>query len=329
MVFVWSVLKFLKNQGVRTKTPKKRNLAIEEREAREKREPQASQATETRGEKHKQWREKSTQSTRRHNEANVAKATQASKLRVWWVACSPCSRAARARRAFGAGTFREFLERFCSELSGSIQGKAAKNAARSDGKHEERSTKNGEENQSKAPGGTTKQMAQRGESIVSMKIASVVGGVQPLLARAGCSKMPRAPQIIPKSLPEASRHLPELTLALLGLILPLLGVIWGLLGLILDLLRLPLGLLGRSWGSPGTLRGPSGEPLGNPKASQIAPGGSPGGPPLLSLFLAPFWDPFWVHFGTPRTSKNKVFVWRVCHFSKNRGVRKKHLKMET
>jgi len=112
MVFVWSVLKFLKNQGVRTKTPKKRNLAIEEREAREKREPQASQATETREEKHKQLREKPTQSTRRHNEANVAKATQASKLRVWWVACSPCSRAARTRRAFGAETFREFLECF-------------------------------------------------------------------------------------------------------------------------------------------------------------------------------------------------------------------------
>ena len=45
-------------------------------------------------------------------------------------------------------------------------------------------------------------MAQRGESIVSMKIASVVGGVQPLLARAGCSKMPR------KSLLNRSRKLP-------------------------------------------------------------------------------------------------------------------------
>ena len=47
-----------------------------------------------------------------------------------------------------------------------------------------------------------------------------------------------ASEILPKSLPEASRDLPELTLALLGLILPLLGVIWGLLGLILDLLGL-------------------------------------------------------------------------------------------
>ena len=48
-------------------------------------------------------------------------------------------------------------------------------------------------------------MAQRGESIVSMKIASVVGGVQPLLARAGCSKMPR------KSFPNRSRKPPGRT----------------------------------------------------------------------------------------------------------------------
>ena len=34
--------------------------------------------------------------------------------------------AARARRAFGAGAFREFLERLFSELSGSILGKAEK-----------------------------------------------------------------------------------------------------------------------------------------------------------------------------------------------------------
>ena len=58
-----------------------------------------------------------------------------------------------------------------------------------------------------------------------------------------------ASEILPKSLPEASRDLPELTLALLGLILPLLGVIWGLLGLILDLLGLSWALLGRSWGT--------------------------------------------------------------------------------
>ena len=40
-----------------------------------------------------------------------------------------------------------------------------------------------------------------------------------------------AAEILPKSLPEASRDLPELTLALLGLILALLGVIFPLLGL--------------------------------------------------------------------------------------------------
>ena len=131
-----------------------------------------------------------------------------------------------------------------------------------------------------------------------------------------------ASEILPKSLPEASRDLPELTLALLELILALLGVIWSLLGFILDLLGLTLNLLGRSWGSPGALWGASGELLGPPRASKIAPGGSPGGPPHQSLMLAPFWGSFWLHFGTPRASKNKVFVWRVLHFSKNRGVRK-------
>ena len=122
--------------------------------------------------------------------------------------------------------------------------------------------------------------------------------------------------ILPKTLPEASRDLPKLTLALLGLILPLLGVIWGLLALILDLLGLTLSVLGRSWGSPGALWGASGELLEPPKASQIAPGGSPGGPPHRSLIFEAFWEPFWLHFGTPRSSKNKVFVWRVLHFSK-------------
>ena len=28
---------------------------------------------------------------------------------------------------------------------------------------------------------------------------------------------------------------------------------------------------------------------------------------------------FWLHFGIPRTSKNKVFVWKVVHFPKNRA----------
>ena len=88
----------------------------------------------------------------------------------------------------------------------------------------------------------------------------------------------------------------------------------------------PGALLGLSWDALGTLWRASGELLGPPKASQIAPGGSRGGPPLRSLILAPFWDPFWVHLGTPQTSKNQVFVWRVLHFSKNREVRKRHQK---
>ena len=160
-------------------------------------------------------------------------------------------------------------------------------------------------------------MAQRGESIVSMKIASVVGGVQPLLARAGCSKMPR------KSFLNRSRKLPGTSRSSLwpswGSICPS----WGSFGA-------SWGSFWTSWGSLwdalGTLWGASGELLGPPKASQIAPGGSPGGPPLLSLILAPFWEPFWVHSGTPWSSKNKVFVWRVLHFSKNREVRKTHQK---
>ena len=138
-----------------------------------------------------------------------------------------------------------------------------------------------------------------------------------------------ASEILSKSLPEAARDLPELTLALLGLILTLLGVIWGLLGLMLGLLGVMLGLLGRSWALLGRSWGASGSLLDPPRPSKIAPGGSPGGPPHRSLILAPFWGSFWLHFGTPRTSKNVVFVWRVCHFSKKRGVRKNTLKNKT
>ena len=83
-------------------------------------------------------------------------------------------------------------------------------------------------------------------------------------------------------------------------------------------------------GAPGALPGRSREPLGSllgpPKTSKIAPGGSPGGPPHWSSIFEAFWGSFWLHFWTPRTSKNKVFVWRVLQFSKNRGVAKKHLK---
>ena len=84
-----------------------------------------------------------------------------------------------------------------------------------------------------------------------------------------------------------------------------------MLGLILAL----LGLL------PGSFREPLGSLLGLPKPSQIAPGSSPGGPPHRSCFFQAFWVSFWLHSGTPRTSKNKVFVWRVLHFLKNQGFR--------
>ena len=130
-----------------------------------------------------------------------------------------------------------------------------------------------------------------------------------MLARAGCSKMPR------KSFLNRSRKLP-------GTSRSSLWPSWG-----------SFCPLWASWGAPGALLGRSGEPLGSlldpPRPSNIAPGGSPGGPPHRSLILAPFWGSFWLHFGTPRTSKYVVFVWRVCHFSKKRGVRKNTLKTET
>ena len=77
-----------------------------------------------------------------------------------------------------------------------------------------------------------------------------------------------ASEILPKSLPEASRDLPELTLALLGLILSLLGVIWGFLGLVLDL----------SWDAPGVLPGRSREPLGSFLGVQKLPEALPEAP---------------------------------------------------
>ena len=111
--------------------------------------------------------------------------------------------------------------------------------------------------------------------------------------------------------------------------MPLLGVIWGLLGVIFDLLGLTLNLLGLSWRSRGALESPWGASWALQKTPKIAPRGSPGGPPHRSLIFEAFWELFWLHFGTPRRSKSKVFAWKVCHFLENRGVRKKHLKMET
>ena len=65
-------------------------------------------------------------------------------------------------------------------------------------------------------------------------------------------------EILPKSLPEASRDLPELTLPRLEHILALLGVIWGLQGLMLG-----WGSFWASWGAPGRSWGGLGEPLGS------------------------------------------------------------------
>ena len=132
----------------------------------------------------------------------------------------------------------------------------------------------------------------------------------------------KALEILPESLPEASRDLPELTLALLGLILTLLGssgASWGSCWAILGLLGRSWALLGRSWGA-------SGEPLGPSKTLQNRSRRLSRRPPAPELdfgsILAPFWGSFWLHFGTPRTSKNKVFVWKVLHFSKNpRGLK--------
>ena len=162
------------------------------------------QRRKTRGEKHKERREEPEQSTRRHHEANVARASRASRLRVWWVACSPCSRAARARRAFGAGTFREFLERFCSELSGSIPGKAAKTccAQRRKTRGEKHKERREEPEQStrrhhEANGPTWREHREHEDC--------ECGGWRAALARAR-RLLENASEILPKSLPEASRE---------------------------------------------------------------------------------------------------------------------------
>ena len=124
-----------------------------------------------------------------------------------------------------------------------------------------------------------------------------------------------ASEILPKTLPEASQSSLWPSWGLLGVIWGLLRVIWGLLRLILD-------LLGLSWRSRGALGSRWGASWALQKPPKIAPRGSPGGPPHRSLIFEPFWEPFWLDFETPRTSKNKVFVWKVLHFSKNRGVGK-------
>ena len=119
-----------------------------------------------------------------------------------------------------------------------------------------------------------------------------------------------ASEILSKSLPEASRDLPELTLALLGLILALLGVIWDMLGSCWASWRSFWAscALGSLWGPSKTL------PNRSRRLSR--------GPPHRSLILAPLWGSFWLHFGTPRTSKNMVVVWKVSFFEKSRGSKR-------
>ena len=167
-------------------------------------------------------------------------------------------------------------------------------------------------------------MAQRGESIVSMKIASVVGGVQPLLARAGCSKMPR------KSFLNRSRKLPGTSRSSLwpswGSFCPS----WGSFGASWGSFWTSWGSLWASWGAPGALLGRSGDPLGSlwgaSWASKSLPNRSrrlsrrPPAPQLdfgsiLGAILAPFWDP-------PDLQKQGFRVEGVAFFEKSRGSEK-------
>ena len=111
-----------------------------------------------------------------------------------------------------------------------------------------------------------------------------------------------ASEILPKSLPEASRDLPELTLALLGLLFALLGVMLGLLR---------------------ALSGASGEPLGPSKTFQNRSRRLSRRPPapeldfgsILGGMLAPFWDP-------PELKKRGFRVEGVAFFEKSKGFEK-------
>ena len=160
-----------------------------------------------------------------------------------------------------------------------------------------------------------------GESIASMKIASVVGSVQPLLARAGCSKMPR------KSFPNRSRKLPGSSRSSLwpswGSFCPS----WGSFGASWGSFWTSWGSLWASWGAPGALLGRSGEPLGSlwgaSWASKSLPNRSrrlsrrPPAPQLdfgsiLGAILGPFGDP-------PDLEKPGFRVESVAFFEKSRG----------
>ena len=126
-----------------------------------------------------------------------------------------------------------------------------------------------------------------------------------------------ASEILPKSLPEASRDLPELTLALLGLMSGLLGVIWGLLGLILE--SGSGALLGLSWGALGSLWGASWASKSSRRLSRRPPA-----PELdFGSMLGLFWGSFWHHFLDPPDLKKQGFrVEGVSFFEKSRGSKK-------
>ena len=151
---------FEKSRGSE-KHPKNGNLAIMEREAREVRERTsiASKARAARAAKTARGR---AAGSPRGAKARVARAAPESRQQARTIAYS----LARALRALAGGLSWERLGRIA--LLGNaleILPKSLPEASRedhqekrldSDGKHEERSTKNGEKNQSKAPGGTTK-----------------------------------------------------------------------------------------------------------------------------------------------------------------------------
>ena len=151
-------------------------------------------------------------------------------------------------------------------------------------------------------------MAQRGESIVSMKIASVVGGVQPLLARAGCSKMPR------KSFLNRSRKLPGTSRSSLwpswssfclswGSFGPSWGSFWTSFGPPGTLLGFSLGALGSLWGA-------SWPSKSSRRLSRRPPAPELNFRSILGAILAPFWHP-------PDLKKHGFRVEGVAFFEKS------------
>ena len=131
--------------------------------------------------------------------------------------------------------------------------------------------------------------SQRGESIASMKIASVVGGVQPLLARAGCSKMPR------KSFLNRSRKLPGTSRSSLwpswGSFCPSWGSFGASWGSFWTSFGPPGTLLGFSLGALGSLWGASWASKSSRRLSRRPPAPELNFRSILGAILAPFWHP--------------------------------------